>query len=231
MVKLMKLHFKYLSTRTNAILGIICFNVLIISFLIGSNIFSNYETRWFNQKEIAISYENLVINLSKVLLPLFSCYLFGSSFQKVNDDYKLIIIKTRLQRFKYIISKYLVISIIILAFCLFSHSCYLLFGKISIPNFTKLRLDNIIWIKIYAITIFYGLMSCAVVLYTKSSFGYIMVIIIYFTIQIVAEVVPIKFSILPFLVNNDLSINGILLISEIVIIIWINLLKYYSMDM
>ena len=95
MFRLMWLHFKYLHTRNNVILELIAFTIVILSFLISSNIFVNYEIRWVNQKEILISYQTLVINLSKIFIPLVSCYLFGSGFLKINDDYKLIIIKKR----------------------------------------------------------------------------------------------------------------------------------------
>ena len=69
MFRLMWLHFKYLHTRNNVILEFIGFTILILSFLISSNIFVNYEIRWVNQKEILISYQTLVINLSKIFIP------------------------------------------------------------------------------------------------------------------------------------------------------------------
>ncbi len=231
MFRLMWLHFKYLYTRNNIILGSIGFSILILSFLISSNIFVKYETRWINQKEILISYQTLVINLSKIFIPLISCYLFGSSFQKINDDYKLIIIKKRSERIKYFISKQLVIASIVLVFCLLCNSFYLIFGIVAIPNFSKEGIINDIWLNLYLISVFYGLLSTLVVLITKSSFGYIIVVIIYFVIQILSEAISLKINILPYLINNFLSINIILLISEIIILMWSNLLYYYNMDM
>ena len=231
MFRLMWLHFKYLHTRNNVILELIAFTILILSFLISSNIFVNYEIRWVNQKEILISYQTLVINLSKIFIPLVSCYLFGSGFLKINDDYKLIIIKKRSERIKYFISKQIVIASIVLMFCLLCNSFYLIFGVAAIPNFSKEGIINNTWLNLYLISVFYGLLSTFVVLITKSSFGYIMVVIIYFVIQILVEAVSLKINILPYLINNHLSINIILLISEIIVLIWSNILYYYYMDM
>lgn len=230
MAKLMSLHFKYLHTRINIILETICFMALVISFLIGSKILLRYEFKWINQKELTLSYKNLAINLSKIFIPLLSCYLFGNSFQKINDDYKQIIIKTRFDRIKYLVSKQLVISIVILSLTMLCNCFYLLFGKLSIPNFTSKGIINKTWIELYLIAIFYGLLSNIGVVVTKSGFAYIMIVMLYFIIQIIAEASSLHIILFPYLMIDHLSSNWILVICEIILIYWLSLIIFYYID-
>ncbi len=228
---MINIHLKYFNNKVNIVIQSILIIVIFTSFMIASNIFKKYSYCYINQVEITLNYQIMVINLTKVIFPLLSSYLFGSSFLKVNDDYRLIIIKSRKERIKYFLSKVFSLCLIIGGLLIICNSLYLLLGYLGIPNFTKYGIINLVFVKIYLISIIYGLLSLIIVLFTDNSLGYILIMICYIIIQILGDFVTFNIFVLPFLKDKDLSINIAALISELIMLLWLNLMRYYYMDM
>lgn len=228
---MINIHLKYFNNKVNIVIQSILIIVIFTSFMIASNIFKKYSYCYINQVEITLNYQIMVINLTKVIFPLLSSYLFGSSFLKVNDDYRLIIIKSRKERIKYFLSKVFSLCFIIGGLLIICNSLYLLLGYLGIPNFTKYGIINLVFVKIYLISIIYGLLSLIIVLFTDNSLGYILIMICYIIIQILGDFVTFNIFVLPFLKDKDLSINIVALISELIMLLWLNLMRYYYMDM
>lgn len=231
MNRMINIHLKYFNNKVNIVIQSILIIVIFTSFMIASNIFKKYSYCYINQVEITLNYQIMVINLTKVIFPLLSSYLFGSSFLKVNDDYRLIIIKSRKERIKYFLSKVFSLCLIIGGLLIICNSLYLLLGYLGIPNFTKYGIINLVFVKIYLISIIYGLLSLIIVLFTDNSLGYILIMICYIIIQILGDFVTFNIFVLPFLKDKDLSINIAALISELIMLLWLNLMRYYYMDM
>lgn len=231
MNRMINIHLKYFNNKVNIVIQSILIIVIFTSFMIASNIFKKYSYCYINQVEITLNYQIMVINLTKVIFPLLSSYLFGSSFLKVNDDYRLIIIKSRKERIKYFLSKVFSLCLIIGGLLIICNSLYLLLGYLGIPNFTKYGIINLVFVKIYLISIIYGLLSLIIVLFTDNSLGYILIMICYIIIQILGDFVTFNIFVLPFLKDKDLSINIVALISELIMLLWLNLMRYYYMDM
>lgn len=231
MIKLFKLHLKYFYNKVNIIILSILIMICIIALVVISRIFKPYSYRFMNQYEIVINYQIMTINLTKIIFPLFTCYLFGSSFLKINDDYRLIMLKNRKDRIKYFLSKLVVLSLIVLIFSLIINSIYLLLGYLGIPNFTKYGIMNLTFLKVYFISLIYGLLSLLIVLISDHSLGYLLMMISYIIIQIMGDTLTLNIIFFPYLKEYQFSINIVLIVSEFIMLLFGTLMRYYYMDM
>lgn len=231
MIKLLKLHLKYFCNKVNIVILSILITVFIIALVIVSQIFKPYSYCFINQYEIVINYQIVTLNLTKIVFPLFACYLFGSSFLKINDDYRLIILKNRKDRIKYFFSKLVILSLIILIFILIINSIYLLLGYLAIPNFTKYGIINVTFLKVYFISLIYGLSSLLIVLISDNSLGYLLMMMSYIVIQIMGDTLTFNILLFPYLKDYHFSINIVLIITEFIMLLMGNLMTFYYMDM
>lgn len=187
-MNLIKLHLKYLITKTNLIL----FSILLLSNMImltlSSGAIYSFSERWFMMTSFKESYIDFTKNIFKIILPLISSFLFGNSFLDYNDNYLLIFHNNKKTRIKFYFTKLISIILVIFLINFTTFIIYSFIGYLSIPCFVMNDLNFNFWYRLFLLCIIYGVLSLVVVLSTNHSFGYIIVIIIYIAINALNEI-------------------------------------------
>lgn len=178
-----KLHFKYLVTKTNIIFLIILGIILCITLFFSSGIIVSYDEKWLNMNNYRIGYIDFVKSIYKIVLPLISVFFFGNSFTEYNDNYLLLFHSSRNIRINFFLTKVLSIIIVIACIIIFSLLLFFIIGKISFSYFDYKSLNIKFWFELFFICLIYGFFSISIVILTNHSLGYIINFSVYILIN------------------------------------------------
>lgn len=229
MKNLIKCHLNYLISKTTIIVTAIVLLIIMIGSL--SSVFSLESNLSYNDNNYI--YFNNVFMISKIIIIIYSIFLFGYSNLTKTDQYNVILIASGISRIKIIVSKIISISIIVLIICYFAYFQYLLIGFINYREF--LFNSNYLksFIALYLLALFFGLFSLILI----QKFDNIYTIIIPFAIMNLSEMseedLSIVFKLIYFVIpyyTNKLnfyygSIHAIILI----IILFVMNVYYYNL--
>lgn len=209
-----KLHLKYLITKTNIILFVILAITLSLFFIFSSNIFNSFDERWLDRDNIKQSYVEIIKNTLKVILPLISIFLFGNSFLNHQDNYLLLFHENRKIRISFFITKVLSICLVIIVIFIFTILQYSFWGLVSLPTFMIKDIALEYWFKLFMISIIYSLFSIIIVTICNHSLGYIAVIIFYILLNAFFEIneslIKILIWIFPLLIDYSANFSYLL---------------------
>lgn len=149
--------------------------------------FSNYDDKWFYQTNYLESYHKTTLSVVKMLIILFSCYLFGNSFLPQHDNYVVLLVRDLPSRIKYFITKVLSIIIILVIVTLIIYMFYLLVGKVLVVNFKWTLYDLGNYSELFFQSLGYGTFAILMILVFKNSLGYMVPYLIYVVIEIVTS--------------------------------------------
>ena len=229
MKNLIKCHLNYLISKTTIIVTIIVILIIMIGSL--SSVLQLEVYLSYNDNNYI--YFNNVFIISKVIIIIYSIFLFGYSFLTKTDQYSAILIASGISRIKIVISKIIAISIIIFAICYFTYLQYLVIGLINFREFLFVFNYLKSFIFLFLLACFFGLFSLQLI----QKFDNIYTILIPFALmnlsEMVGEDVSLVFKIIYFVVpyySNKLnfyygSIHAIIL----VIILMILNVYYYNL--
>ena len=227
-----KLHLKYLITKTNLILFIILAITLSLFFILSSNIITDFNERWMDRDNLKQSYMEIMKNTLKVILPLISIFLFGNSFLSYQDNYILLFHKTRKIRISFFITKWISICLVMIVIFIFTIFQYSLWGLISLPTFMLKDIEIEYWVKLFAITIIYSLLSIIIVTICNHSLGYIAIIIFYILLNAIFEINEALLNVLawffPLLTDKTCSISYLLFL--LVVYFYVAFIIYYKQN-
>lgn len=157
-MKIVKIHRKYLINKINVLLFIfIVFVKILICFLSINRL--KLEYNWFEGKIASTSYLETNLMYYKLVVINLICFIWGNSFTKNANSYHLLVTGYQRLKFKYILSKLLMLIIITVSLILISFYLMSLIGVICC-NF--ISIDKIIlelFINVLLICIIYGLLS------------------------------------------------------------------------
>ncbi len=181
-MKLVKLHRKYLFSKINII---IIFILAIIAFIFAIStikVFDSEVSRWMNRVLISENYEQSYLMFVKIIIIIFSSYLFGMAFSRQGDSYAAII-NPLINKGKYFITK--VISLIMM---------YTMVWLILLFNYLLINILFNKWyyyeintfknfLDIYLLGIVYGYFSIIMIRLINSSY----IIIVVFGLYLISE--------------------------------------------
>ena len=159
-MRLIKLHRNFLINKISAILIAI---VIIIGLLINiiGIITLNKEYNWFECNISFIEYLNTNILYYKLVVINLITYIWGSSFLKHSDSYHLLITGYKNIKFKYIISKMIILVLITIAIILCNAYLMSLIA-VTCGNFNySFKIIIEVFINLLLICLIYGLLSSA----------------------------------------------------------------------
>lgn len=92
-----QLHRKYLWNKTNLILLIAIMGIVVIGLFLATAPTMKMEEKWFYQCELQQNYQNTATSFIEMITVVLACFLFGTSYLKVNDHYRMIIIEKNIK--------------------------------------------------------------------------------------------------------------------------------------
>lgn len=231
MKNLIKCHLNYLISKTTIIVTAIVLLIIMIGSI--SSIFALESNLGYNDNNYI--YFNNVFIISKILIIIYSIFLFGYSNLTKTDQYAVVLIASGISRIKIIVSKIIAICLIVLIVCYFAYFQYILIGFINFREFLFKSVYLNSFIVLYLLACFFGLFSLQLI----QKFDNIYTIIIPFALMNLSEMsgddVSIVFKIIYFVIpyyTNKLnfyygSIHAIILI---IILLVINIYYYNIKD-
>lgn len=176
---LIKLHINYLLNKINILLlGTLTLIVLTL-LVLSSKVFMNFSTRWLERTNYYNNYISVTTNIFKIIVPIFSIFLYGSSFLHINNDYNLIIIKERRNRLFFYITKILSLTLINLIIILLITLMFFNLGKLSFETLFSENFNFMFWFDLFLVSTIYGIISSNIVIMINNPFSYLIVIIFY----------------------------------------------------
>ncbi len=188
-MRLITLHRKYLLNKINII--VIIFLLLMAIFLAFSVIepFTDQYSRWTNRLAIEENYEQSYLTFTKIILVIFSCYLFGIAFGKNGDSYAIIITCT-INKTKYFITKiislWLIFTFISLYFLVNYHIIGFIFNDWHIIKMATIKK----FVDLYLVSLIYGFLSIILMRLFNSPYTIILTIGLYLASEIILEASP-----------------------------------------
>lgn len=183
---MIRLHQKYIFNKLNS--RIICSIMLISIFFQFVIVFSFEDSNLltFTKIETLDYYVHSSITFTKMMMILWSIYLFGFSFSKYGDNYRVLIITKTNQKI-YFISKVMVLIMEILKCILFLFFIHFWIGSF----FTKwyvLKLNVFIeYVNIFLLSCIYGLISLIIVCLFKSIYSIFLSTSVYLLSEMLAS--------------------------------------------
>ncbi|MCM1513673.1 MAG: hypothetical protein NC090_01630 [Anaeroplasma bactoclasticum] len=183
---LIQLHKGYLWNKVNKTIIYLILFIAILLELILINPFSHTLNTWTFKMLDVDSYLQASFFFSKIVLILFSIYVFGIGFSQSGDNYS-IVIKTRISNWKYYYTKFFSIGyglgIIVVSLFLIHVNIGFLFSKWYI-------LEQSIWkiySEIYGLSLVYGSLSIVSVRIGKSIYALFIPICLYIVSEVIID--------------------------------------------
>lgn len=203
-----KLHRKYLFSKTNRIILKILIIIVTIIFLISIEVNNSNNERWLNRTSCLDNYLQNMIFTIKFIGLIFSCYIMGYAFNNCNDDYSVLFLRNRKDRIRYFIGK-------VVSLCTFIN--FIILVVLTIASFILYIYCN--WFcdyimileisfRLTTIILTYGVISIIVTIIFRSSFAFVIPIILFICIDVLNDTVgdnDLYNNILIFLPNFDLT--------------------------
>ncbi len=186
MIKLLNIHRNYLFNKINVIIIILLEIVGLIVAVIGINEI-NHEYNQYDTDQAINLYLDYFKLYYKLIIILFNCYLWGSSFTKEKDSYHLLIDNYYQKRLKYIITKILILLVVsfILIYCLFIS--YALIGIFCSNWFEVTKKCLELFVSSYLIVVIYGLLAAIFVKIIPSDYAYMLSLMVFVFGEIIKE--------------------------------------------
>lgn len=176
---LIKLHINYLLNKINTLLlGTLALIVLIL-LVISSKVFMDFSTKWLDRANYYSNYVSVTTNIFKIIIPIFSIFLYGSSFLYINNDYSLIIIKERKNKVVFYITKILSLTFVNTIIIFLITLMYFNFGKLSFGEMFNNHFNFSFWFDLIITSLIYGIISINIVIIVNNPFSYLIVMIFY----------------------------------------------------
>lgn len=183
---LIQLHKGYLWNKVNKTIIYLILFIAIVLELILIKPFSHTLNIWTLKMIDADNYRQASFFFSKIVIILFSIYVFGIGFSQLGDNYS-IVIKTRISNWKYYYTKFFSIGyglgIIVASLFLIHINIGFLFSKWYI-------LDQSIWKiygEIYWLSLVYGSLSIVSVRIGKSIYALFIPICLYIVSEVIID--------------------------------------------
>ncbi len=226
-----KLHFKYLTTKTNLILFVIMTILLGSILFFSSSISSSFEEKWMNMESLKESYTSFTKNIFKIIIPLISIFLFGHSFTDYQDNYLCLFHTNRHARIPFFLTKIMAISIVIVSIVFINFSLFIFFGIISLPNFSVFDFDLKFWTNLLFISLIYGFVAIIAINITNHDLSYISIFVVYIIINSINDMSDEGFHllnlVLPSMSDNQVVISSISLIGILILYMVASFWIYY----
>lgn len=182
-MNVIRLHRKYLFNKINII---IIFLLCIISFLLAICLikpFLDNYSRWMERFVISDNYEQSYLMFTKIILIMFTSYLFGQAFSKHGDNYA-IILTCSISKNYYFVTKLIALASVSLLVTSVLFVNYVFVGMV----FNKWYILSLKIIKafsdLYLLSLVYGFISLSLVRLINSSY----IIILSFGLYLVSEI-------------------------------------------
>ena len=180
---IIKLHQKYLFNKINLI---ILFVLMVLSIILGIiliNPFMSDNIRWMYRGAFRSNFEQSYLVFLKILIVLFSSYLYTICFSNTSDNYSIILV-SKITKAKYFITKVLSINLMLLITIMIFLINYVIIGYFfSTWFYFELRiLKN--FFNIYLIGLCYGYLSIILIRSIKS----IYIVLISFSLYLLSEI-------------------------------------------
>lgn len=185
MIKTIKLHLKYLFNKNNYLILSIVLLIIVVSLIIISEPFSSYDEKWFYQTNFQESYYRTSMSVIKMLIILFSCFLFGNCFLPQYDNYVVLLVRDIQSRIKYFIAKIVAILVILIVVNVTIYAIYISVGKLFIVNFHLNSHSTLNYAKLFCQALGYGALATLMILIFRNSLGYIIPYVIYISLEII----------------------------------------------
>jgi len=229
-MSLIRLHIKYLFNKINIAIFLVLLAFLFLFHLITSNAFSGFDVRYFNRESYLISYNETLFSVLKIIMPVFSIFIFGNSFTDSFDNYNLLIIRKRSERIKFFLTKEIAIIIFNIAIFLIAFIIYFTFGSLFVVGFTPFIYP---WISISVVALAYGNICVFIINIIKHNFGILLVIITYIIITAISDLWDYETSLINIIIplfSNQLKllpINALALLNYL----YLGSFSYYKKSM
>lgn len=229
-----ELHRKYLLSKTNKIIIRIGIIIITAILLMSIKVDCSNDVRWLNRVAYSDNYLQNMIFTIKFIGLIFSCYIMGSAFSNLNDGYSALILRTRKDRIKYYIGKTislcLVVCFVIIMILIIGTLILYIFGN----WFYDYRLILKVGFRLITIILSYGVMSTIVTIVFKTSFAFIIPIIIFLSMDVLGDVIgdsSIYYYLITFFPNFEMSnfvVASLINLFLISIYVIIGALLYYK---
>ena len=216
-----RLHRKYLFSKVNKFILKILIVIVTVILLLSIEMNYSYDERWLNRTSCLDNYFQNMIFTIKFIGLIFSCYIMGYAFNNYNDNYSVLFLRDRKGRIKYFIGK--VVSLC--TFINFVILILLMLASFILYTYCNWFYDYIMILKISfrltTIILTYGLISAIVTIIFRSSFAFVIPIILFICVDVLNDTIgdsSLYNNILIFLPSFDIgnlivpSIINILLI-------------------
>ena len=220
MVKLIKCHIFYLFTKTN--LKIFTITILFILIYLIFNVYS-LNNSYINQKSLEFYYSSFQI--IKIIMLFNFIFIFGYSFLRYNDNYRIIIINKNNNRIKYFMSKIIAISIILLSIYIIIFTLYLMITLFTFYNIEKIMLIS--FIDLLICCLYYGFISILLILI----FDNLYMIFLIYIISLFNINNSILLFVLPIVKDNLILFSRLYYLILIFFIVIINIIIFHNKDL
>lgn len=214
MIKLTNIHWNYLFNKINVTIIVILELVGVMIALVGINEI-NSEYNGYVREQSIIIYLDYYKLYYKLIIVLFSCYLWGSSFTKENDSYHLLVTDYYHKRLLYVVSKILILMVVsfLIIYLLFFN--YAIVGIICSNWFEVSKKVLELFVSSYLIVIIYGLLAAILVRIIPSDYAYMLSLMAFVFGEIIKEdYVESSFNlyyfICPIILEANVTVYGIL---------------------
>jgi len=180
MKNLIKCHLNYLISKTTIIVSLIA-GLIIVIISISSVLMLDKNVK-YSENNYLYFYNGFLI--TKIIIVIFSVFIFGYSFSSKSDQYIIILVAAGITRTRIITTKILALSMVMFILCYFSYFQYLLIGLVFFKEFIFMMDYLIAYIALYMIAYFFGLVSMLLI----QIFDNIYTIIIPFALMNLSEI-------------------------------------------
>lgn len=180
---MIKLHQKYLLNKMNVIIRIVVMVIMTVFEVLIAYSFDNHNLLNVTKEMILEEYMNAGIIFARMIMVLWSVYLFGFCFYKEGDNYRVLTI-TKVSGKKYYLTKMIAIFIEV-AKMLVSFFVIQFFIGTFFTKWYYLRIELLVsYGKIYFLSLIYGLLSVVLVTLFKNLYAIIITSVLYLLTEI-----------------------------------------------
>lgn len=233
---LFKIHRKYLFSKINAVAIVLVIFLVTVTYLLSARINLSSSENWLNRKEWWESFYNIVVFSEKFIIILLSSYLMGSSFLGTNDNYSVLFLRNKNDRYYYYFSKVLTVECCIIII----NSIICLISLIIAYSVASWFTNFLILCKTYfyfsLLGIIYGFLSIIFVLLFKTHISLILPFIIFIISETVVDIKDIQifdtlFWLLIPIIKTNLSVSSFFHFAILIFLYGgISSLLYYHID-
>lgn len=186
-MKLLRIHYSYIVNIINVIIISLLIVIAGIVFFINIKTDVNYNNFFF-RKELAITYKETIILYFKLIVIIMFSYIAGSSFSMHNNSYHLLIVNYHKNRFKFFITKLLLIYLIFFITCFFIYFIYALMARL-VSNWYYFNIDDLkLFFSLFLSTLVYINLAVIFTIIMPFSFSSFIPALLFVFMELIADI-------------------------------------------